>query len=193
LRKNDQIFKAYNEIIQQQLEQGITEKAPNPAEGPTVHYLLHNAVIKPPLKSACCTTHQHHRREGVRNDQLYRGPVLPQLVGVPMRFREDEIALTADIENAFLRLELQEPNRDACRFLWLRNPDDIGAEIERSLQAYRFCCVPFGVVSSPFLLAAVLKTHLKGYPDGSAVDRNLHVENIFISAENPSEAERLYR
>ncbi|VDM24445.1 unnamed protein product [Toxocara canis] len=45
----------------------------------------------------------------------------PQLVGVLMRSRQGEIALTADIEKASLQLELQEPDRDACRFFWLRN------------------------------------------------------------------------
>ncbi|KHN81502.1 hypothetical protein Tcan_18029, partial [Toxocara canis] len=162
------------------------------------HYLPHNAVIKPSKDTTkiriVYDASALPERGCSLNDQLYRGPVrLPQLVGVLMRFREGEIALTADIEKAFLQLELQEPDRDACRFLWLRNPGNIGAEIERNLQAYRFCRVPFGATSRPFLLAAVLKTHLKGYPDGSAIDVNLYVDNIFISAENPTEAERLYK
>uniref|UniRef100_A0A183VDV5 Reverse transcriptase domain-containing protein n=1 Tax=Toxocara canis TaxID=6265 RepID=A0A183VDV5_TOXCA len=110
-----------------------------------------------------------------------------------LRFRQGEIALTADIEKAFLQLELQEPDRDACRFLWLRNPDDSDIQVDRKLQTYRFCRVPFGVVSSPFLLAAVLKTHLKGYTEEKAIAKNLYVDNIFVSAENSKEAERMYK
>uniref|UniRef100_A0A183U8J5 Reverse transcriptase domain-containing protein n=1 Tax=Toxocara canis TaxID=6265 RepID=A0A183U8J5_TOXCA len=169
LRKNDQIFKAYNEIIQQQLEQDIIEK------------LLRRRRRRRRLVAIL----QNHREEGNRK-------ILRSMAMEERRTRitiEGEIALTADIEKAFLQLELQEPDRDACRFLWLRNPGNIGAEIERNLQAYRFCRVPFGATSRPFLLAAVLKTHLKGYPDGSAIDVNLYVDNIFISAENPTEAE----
>ncbi|KHN77654.1 hypothetical protein Tcan_15137 [Toxocara canis] len=44
--QNDQI-KAYNEIIEQQLQQGIIGKAADPAAGQILHYLPHRAVIKP--------------------------------------------------------------------------------------------------------------------------------------------------
>ncbi|VDM41166.1 unnamed protein product [Toxocara canis] len=198
LRKNDQVFKAYNEVIERQLQQGIIEKAPNPADGPIIHYLPHQAVIKSSndtTKIRIVYDASASTKKGCSlNDQLYRGPVLlPQLVGVLLRFRQGEIALTADIEKAFLQLELQEPDRDACRFLWLRNPDDSDIQVDRKLQTYRFCRVPFGVVSSPFLLAAVLKTHLKGYTEEKAIAKNLYVDNIFVSAENSKEAERMYK
>ncbi|VDM38894.1 unnamed protein product [Toxocara canis] len=92
LRKNGQIFKAYNEIIQQQLEQGIIEKAPNPAEGPIKHYLPHNFVITPSKDTTkiriVYDASASLKRGCSLNDYLYRGPVLlPQLVGVLMRFR----------------------------------------------------------------------------------------------------------
>ena len=38
-----------------------------------------------------------------------------------MKFRVPQIAMTADIEKAFLQVELSEVDRDATRFLWIKS------------------------------------------------------------------------
>ena len=60
--------------------------------------------------------------------------------------------MVAATERAFLQIGRQDDARDITRFFWLRNKVKTG--IEDNIQMYRFYRVPFGIISSPFLLAA---------------------------------------
>ncbi|GFW50714.1 uncharacterized protein TNCV_2890161 [Trichonephila clavipes] len=64
---------------------------------------------------------------------------------------------------AFLMIEIDESERDFTRFFWDENP---GFDLEnKRLDIFRMTRVLFGVKSSPFLLAATIKHHLKKYVD----------------------------
>ncbi|GFU72245.1 uncharacterized protein TNCV_370001 [Trichonephila clavipes] len=64
---------------------------------------------------------------------------------------------------AFLMIEIDESGRDFTRFFWDENP---GIDLEnKRLDIFRMIRVLFGVKSSPFLLAATIKHHLKKYVD----------------------------
>ncbi|GFU56466.1 uncharacterized protein TNCV_2609831 [Trichonephila clavipes] len=64
---------------------------------------------------------------------------------------------------AFLMIEIDESERDFTRFFWNENP---GIDLEnKRLDIFRMTRVLFGVKSSPFLLAATIKHHLKKYVD----------------------------
>ncbi|VDN21486.1 unnamed protein product [Gongylonema pulchrum] len=77
--------------------------------------------------------------------------------------------------------------------LWLKNVDD--PVDGKNLIEFRFRRVPFGVVSSPLLLAAVIKHHLQSVPSNVAreLERNLYVDNAIIEAEIPEEAKSKYK
>ena len=94
------------------------------------------------------------------NEYLHSGPVmLPDLCGLLIRFRMHNIAVVADVEKAFLSVGLQQQDRGVTRFLWLKDPKHF--TIEGNLNVFQFCRVPFGVVSSPFLLGDTIAHHLK--------------------------------
>ena len=94
------------------------------------------------------------------NDCLYRGPVLLQdLTGILLRFRLNKVAMVADFGKAFLQIGLNENQRDVTRFFWLKNANNLNPD--NNIQVYRFCRVPFGIISSPFLLSATLDFHPK--------------------------------
>ena len=94
------------------------------------------------------------------NECLYRGPViLEDLCGLLLRFRTYKVALTADIEKAFLQVGLQPADRDVTRFLWLKDPTKPLSQ--DNLQIYHFTRVPFGVISSLFLLGATILHYLE--------------------------------
>ena len=67
--------------------------------------------------------------------------------------------MTADIEKAFLMVSVAREDCDALRFLLV---DDVTAPLPR-LVTLRFARVVFGVSSSPFLLNATIRRHVKGY------------------------------
>ena len=56
------------------------------------------------------------------NECLYKGPILQNdLAGMLLRFRIGTIAMTGDLEEAFLQVEMQESNRDYLKFLWIKD------------------------------------------------------------------------
>jgi hypothetical protein len=88
------------------------------------------------------------------NDCLHVGPSLkPLLFDILVRFRQKRIALIADIEKAFLNVEVDKIDRDCLRFLWLKNAQNANSDIE----VYRFCRVVFGLNSSPFLRCGTVR------------------------------------
>jgi hypothetical protein len=76
-----------------------------------------------------------------------------------LRFRCHLFALVADIEKAFLQIEIAPEHRDFLRFLWI---DDISNE-QPNIIVQRMTRVTFGVTASPFLLAATLQYHIAKY------------------------------
>ncbi|GFR11590.1 uncharacterized protein TNCT_467031 [Trichonephila clavata] len=68
------------------------------------------------------------------NDCLNSGVNLnPDLLELILKFRENLIAYTADIEKAFLQIELHEQDRDVARFFWTENLNDYDP---KNLQVY---------------------------------------------------------
>jgi len=89
------------------------------------------------------------------NDCLYRGPItLPELCGGLCTYL---IVILADVEMAFLQIGIQRQERDVLWFCVSNQPE----KVEGNLDTYRFCGVPFGIVSSLFLLEGTLKFHLQ--------------------------------
>ncbi|CAC5412906.1 unnamed protein product [Mytilus coruscus] len=63
-----------------------------------------------------------------------------------------------------------------------------------NVQIYRFCRVPFGVISSPFLLAATIDLHLRKYntPVATKIQDNIYVDNLLTGVNTNDELKELY-
>ena len=128
------------------------------------------------------------------NDCLYAGPKFCQnIMDIILRFRVHKVALAADIEKAFLMVSNADKDRDVLRFLWI---DDI-AKKEPEIIALRFTRVVFGVSSSPFLLNATIRHHLKQYstkfPETvKRISRSIYIDDLAYSANTEGLAYELY-
>ncbi|XP_068724219.1 uncharacterized protein [Montipora capricornis] len=149
LRRDPEVLREYNSIIEDQLQSGIIERVDTtecPAVG-KVHYLPHHAVVRRDALTARIVFDASSRatsEDPSLNECLYSGPALtPNIFKILLRFRERKIALVGDIEKAFLNIKVQEQDRNVLRFLWIDSLEKVDPE----LVLYRFCRVVFGVKS----------------------------------------------
>ena len=200
LKQDRELFEEYDSIIKTQEEMGIIERVSD--EECTVgrtHYLPHHAVLrqdKATTKVRVVYDASAKTYHGVSlNNCLYEGPCLLKTVAeILVRFRMYPIALTSDIEKAFLMISIHNSDRDALRFLWYEDID----KSELELVTYRFCRVVFGVSCSPFLLNATLKKHVEGYTSkhGEVCNKilnSLYADDINTGAHTVEETIELYR
>ena len=122
LRNEPDILKEYDNVIRDQLNKGIVESVPERNEGSKrTHYLPHHAVIRQDKATTKLRVVYDASAKSMGpslNDCLYSGPSLTQnIVDIMLRFRAHKVALTGDIEKAFLMIHVAESDRDALRFL----------------------------------------------------------------------------
>lgn len=92
------------------MEKGYAERVPeesNTREDGLVWYLPHHAVINPKKPDKTRVVFDCSAKfQGVSlNDKLLQGPDLTNnLIGVLTRFREEPIAMTADVEAMFMQV-----------------------------------------------------------------------------------------
>ena len=92
------------------------------------------------------------------------------LYDILIRFRSHVVALTSDIEKAFLLINVNENDRDYLRFLWFDNIFSDQPKILRN----GFPRVMFGVMISPFCLNGTIRKHVQSYDfDKEFIDKVL--------------------
>ena len=200
LKQTPKLLEEYNNTIQDQIRRGIVEVVPRSEktqEGRT-HYRPHHAVVKSDrdtTKLRVVYDASARSRGPSLNDCLYTGPKFSQnIFDILIRFCSYRVALTADIEKAFLMIAIEERDRDALRFLWLASI----TEAHPKTIALRFTRVVFGVSSSPFLLNATIRHHLEGFTSThptlvSCLLRSLYVDNLVCGANHDEEAYELFK
>ncbi|XP_065182223.1 uncharacterized protein LOC135812933 [Sycon ciliatum] len=199
LASDGQLLESYDKVIRQQLAKGIIEEVQLSGISGKQHHFPHHPVVTPAKSTKVRTVYDASAKASATspslNDCLYRGPVLlPDLCGLLMRFRLKPIVISADVEKAFLQISIQPSDRDVTRFIWYKDcatPEKVNGNVT----AYRFCRVPFRVVSSPFLLVPTIQLHLtQAQTDVSgAIARDLYVDNLITTVYSPEEGIHLYK
>ena len=102
----------YRAVINEYMDKGYARKL-SPEEAARKRritwYIPHHPVFKVNKANKCCVVFDAATRfNGVSlNDQLYQGPDLANsLISVLIRFREEEIAFTADLEAMFHQVKV---------------------------------------------------------------------------------------
>ncbi|XP_067055972.1 uncharacterized protein [Acropora muricata] len=186
LRKDEDLLAKYRTTMQEYIVKGHAQKVPKEElhfkEQP-VWYLPHHPVTHP-LKPGkvrvvfdCAAS---------LNQQLLQGPDLTNpLVGVLIRFRQEPIAMAADIEAMFHQVYVDPQDRDALRFLWW--PDgDLQKEPEEYRMMKHLSCVNF-------CLQKTASTYQEEFePDTiQTVMRNMYMDDLMKSVSSPEAAIKL--
>ena len=116
--ENDEAFKAsYTVQMEKYIDKNYAEKVPDEVRGRKdgrVWYMSHHAVKHPSKPKVRVVFNLKARYNGHSlNDHLLQGPDLTNnLVGVLLRFREGQFAVTADIQEMFSQVKVPEDDRD---------------------------------------------------------------------------------
>jgi hypothetical protein len=171
----------YHQLVKQMTDDNYLEEVspPLPEEKEGVTYLPHRPVFRAKAETTkvrmVVDPSSAPKGQWALNDCVLEGPTaLPRVPGLLMRFRCGKVAVTADVQKAFLQIRLGVRSRDRCRILW------DGKE-------YRFTAVPFGVKASPGILATVLQSHLHAeteFPKTAEKLRNAMYVDDWIHSED---------
>ncbi|EFP03971.1 hypothetical protein CRE_13883, partial [Caenorhabditis remanei] len=195
LKLDPGLLEKYAAIFKEQQELGFIEEVPDESttDGPVVHYLPHHPVVKETSKTTKVRivfdgSAKSSKNKLSLNDHLHTGErLLPDIAGILLRIRQRNILISADIEKAFLQLELNIEDRDSTRFLWI-DTDNF------QVKCYRYKRVPFGLKPSPFLLNKTIRTHLAIYDTKMAreMTHSLYVDNVYMGVDSIDQAKQFY-
>ena len=198
LRKTPELLQQYDSLIKQQLERDFIEKVDynDSTNDNIIHYLPHHGVKKAsattPLRLVYACNAKLGPKKPSLNDCLLTGPSLMyELPEILLRFRLRKYACVSDIAKAYHMIGLNEKDRDATRFLWPKDPQDINSVLD----IYRFKVVLFGATCSQFLLNATINYHLSLNPSSTStkIRRNIYVDNLQSVADKESELIDFYQ
>ncbi|XP_064470107.1 uncharacterized protein LOC135384853 [Ornithodoros turicata] len=173
----------------------------NTGGGP-IYYMPHHAVIRRDRETTKVRIvfDASSKSSGAisLNEALHAGPNLnPDVLDLLLQFRAYQIALTADVEKAFLQIVLDPQDRDSLRFLWYATAPKADEALP-PIETWRMMRVPFGAKSSTFLLAATIRHHLQSvvsrYPrTASLLSSHFYVDDLVVGVDSVDEGNMLYR
>lgn len=202
LIRDPQLLNDYDEAIRSYGNNDHAEVVPANEVWPDhVYYMPHREVIR---ESSTTTklrvvfdASSHSRGVASLNDCLETGPKLnPDILDILLRFRTKPVAVTSDIQKAFLQINVHKADRDALRFLWFEEIPSQPSAWNRIVE-WRMTRVPFGTTASPFLLAATLRHHLSRVkedlqPTASIMAQSFYVDDLVVVADDEAGGLRLY-
>ncbi|CAI5444496.1 unnamed protein product [Caenorhabditis angaria] len=123
------------------------------------------------------------KNEKSLNAVLAQGPVkVPEVQRILLKAKTSNKVLSSDIEKAYHQIWLKEEDRNTTCFFFAR---DIEKPITKNnIVIYRFTRIPFGIISSPFLLMEAIKffanKKCKNEHVMNAINKSMYVDNLFI-------------
>ena len=142
----DDLYDRYEKEIDKLLEKNYAEEVPESeiesSDSGKIWYLPHHAVIseKKPGKVRVvydCASQFHGKS---LNDRCFQGPdLVNKLLFVLLRFRLHQYAIQADIEAMYNQIRIPLYDRNALRFLWLRNGEIVHYRMKTHLFGGIWC------------------------------------------------------
>ena len=197
LAKNEEHTKVYQKQIEDMIEREVARKLSETElenyKGP-IHYISHHEVLKPDSKSTPVRIvfNSSARYMGhMLNDYWAKGPhLLNDLLGVLIRFRENDIAMIGDIKKMYHTVKIKTIEQHTHRFLW-RDMDTDRPPDTYVIQRVSFGDKPSGTIAT----VALRKTAEMGtdkYPKAAQVIKeNTYMDDIIESVPTKEKATKL--
>jgi len=184
-----------DDVLSKNYATKVPDEHKSRADG-AVWYLPHHYVVHPRKQKLRIVFDCAARYEGISlNDCVLQGPDLTnKLVGVLIRFRQEHIALMADIEAMFCQVRVAPRDQDVLRFLWW--PD---GDMNQEPDTYKMTIHLFGGVWSPscanFALLRTADDNRSEFPQKviDCVHENFYVDDFLKSVPDETEAAMVVR
>ena len=196
LSKNEEKARMYDEVISQYVANNWAtplREEDLKADTKPVYYLPHHGVYRPDKKSTPLRVvfDPASPYNGVSlNSFLFKGPgLIGNLLGVLLRFREEQVAFSGDISKMFLQILLPKEDTHVHRFLW-RNLDTTREPTTYALQRVTFGDKPSPDMAS-FVMLKMAKENEKECPRAATIlKRDRYVDDLIHSCPSTDEAEK---
>ena len=187
LNKDIELKQLYEKTLEKDLEKGyvkpVTFSNPAPEK---IWYLPHHPVTNPnkPGKIRRVANAASVFKKQSLNKNLLSGPdLLNNLVGLLLRFRQDSVAVIADIEAMFMQICIRTEDQSCLRFLWPSN---------NSVQQFQYTRLIFGARCSPTTAIFVLQETAKDFGNTATKDlifNSFYMDDFVHSFVNEQKAE----
>ena len=199
LAKNTDHARVYQEQIQDMIDRGVARKLTKSEleayDGP-IHYVSHHEVVRPDSKSTpvriVFNTSAKYMGHAL-NEYWAKGPdLLNSLLGVLIRFRENEVALIGDIKKMYHSVGTTQLEQHTHRFLW-RDMDARKEPDTYVIQRVSFGDRPSGTIATVALRKTAEMAQEK-YPQEAKIIRdNTYMDVIIESVGDRETAESITR
>ena len=198
LQKDETLRKRYQETIDTDVNAGYVRKVGqaelNETKDRLQWYLPHHPVINPHkpenVRKVCNAAAKY---QGVDlNDKLLPGPdLLQSLIGTIFRFRDHQIALSADLEAMFLQVAVPNDDSRCLLFLWREDPEQ---RIEVNEDTRHVFVAKSSPTCANYALHQVTKDNaVKNESIVRTVQQNFYMDDFLKSVRTLQEAIEIYR
>ena len=209
LGREPEKLQMYDQVFKEQLELGIIEKVDNIENfienNPDCSFLAHMGVFRMNNDSTKCRVVflsnicEKNNGKGLSHNQIMLpGPCLNQKMTTAVTMlRFEKYLLVFDLKKAFLMLKLMDSHQKKLLFLWYK---DISNN-DYTITAFKSVRLPFGLVSSPFLLMVSLYKMLILDETGDeqldhirqVVYNNIYMDNGSYTTSDPNNLVQAYK
>ena len=179
-QRDKNLFLEYNKFMQTMIDREFMEPVPVNDSCPQGKrwYLVHHAVSHKRKAKIRVVLNCSLKYRGISlNDKLCQGPDLANnLLGVLLRFRENPVAVSADVEKMYYMVKVPVEDSNYLRLFWYDKSNNIAE--------YRLRVHVFGATSSGSVANYALKRTALEAPNENVkeiIERNFYVDDLLAS------------